>query len=89
MRAYEQLYALAQAMRPYDGMAATLRDNRLEVVRVQPDGRRRETITCVPRPDDGGKLWFWDSQRRPVAEADKIADAALRITAHLNEGEHV
>lgn len=82
-RAYEQLFALSQALRIYDGLAASLRDNKLEVTRWQEGGKRRDVITCSPRPSDGDRLWFWDSARKPVAEAHMIPDAALAVSRLL------
>ena len=37
------------------------------------------TVTCRSRPDDGGRLWFFDGSGRPIIEADNIADAALMV----------
>lgn len=83
MKAHEQLFSLGQAFRMYDGITAELCDNRLEVTRKQPEGFRRDTITCSPRPSDFDKLWFWDSKRQPISEADKIPDAAMHIAKSL------
>ena len=45
-----------------------------------------DTITCRPRPEDGGRRWFWTSWGEPIAEAHRIADAALIIRGHLARG---
>jgi hypothetical protein len=42
-----------------------------------------DTITCRPRPEDGGRLWYWTSWGEPIAEADHIVDAALIIRGNL------
>ncbi|GLZ14730.1 hypothetical protein Acsp04_49650 [Actinomadura sp. NBRC 104425] len=54
-------------------------------VAVEGDPDARDTITCRPRPEDGGRLWFWTSRGEPIAEADgrHTDDAALYVFAHL------
>lgn len=76
------LYALAQQLRQYDGLAADLRDNVLHVTRWTGGAELREQITCAPRPDDGDRLWLWDHARRPVAQAGH-PDAALAVARLL------
>ena len=83
MKADAQLFSLAQALRGWDGVTTELRDNRLEVNRQQGDRLRSDTITCSPRPSDGDHLWFWNSNRDPISEADKIPDAAMHIAKSL------
>ncbi|MFC7731236.1 hypothetical protein [Actinomadura keratinilytica] len=43
------------------------------------------TITCRPRPEDGGRLWFFTDDGAPVSEADGVheADAILHILGCL------
>jgi hypothetical protein len=43
-----------------------------------------DTITCRPRPDDGGRMWFFTSWGEPIAEAHRITDAALFIRGVLS-----
>lgn len=53
------------------------------------EGTRTLTVRCDPRKDDGGRLWFWligsepgwpqEYGPRPLMEADRLADAMLRI----------
>lgn len=83
MRVHEHLYALVQGISPFDGIAANLRDNTAEVFELG-DGGRRETFTCAPRINDGGRLWFFDSWRRPVAQAGH-PDAPLAVVQRLRE----
>ncbi|XVQ11249.1 hypothetical protein ACQP1W_01370 [Spirillospora sp. CA-255316] len=42
-----------------------------------------DTITCRARREDGGRTWFWTSWGEPVAEADRITDAAMVILGNL------
>ncbi|MGH3389302.1 MAG: hypothetical protein ACRDOO_10540 [Actinomadura sp.] len=45
------------------------------------------TITCRPRPDDAGRLWFFTGTDTPIAEADRIFEAAVAIRGLLAPGE--
>ncbi|MGH3390556.1 MAG: hypothetical protein ACRDOO_16950 [Actinomadura sp.] len=47
----------------------------------RPDTVR--TITCRPRPDDAGRLWFFTGTGTPIAEADRIFEAAVTIRGLL------
>ncbi|WP_143220762.1 hypothetical protein [Actinomadura sp. CNU-125] len=42
-----------------------------------------DVITCRPRPDDGGRHWFWTSCNEPIAEADRIVEATTFVLAYL------
>jgi len=44
------------------------------------------TVTCRPRADDGGRMWFWLGAE-PLAEAgpDHLDDAALYVLGRLSE----
>jgi hypothetical protein len=42
-------------------------------------------VTCNPRPSDRDRMWLWAPGGVPLAEADRIADAALAIRARLLE----
>jgi hypothetical protein len=77
-----KLYALGAHLNGIAGLDAVLRDNVLTVTR----GDRTERITCAPRPSDFDRPWFWDSQRKPVAEADRIIDASVTINGRLQGG---
>ncbi|MFF5262689.1 hypothetical protein ACFY4C_27475 [Actinomadura viridis] len=46
------------------------------------------TITCRPRPEDGGRLWFYTETGEPVAEADRITDAGVNIRGRIAERHH-
>jgi hypothetical protein len=50
------------------------------------------TITCRPRSDDADRLWFFMGSDTPIAEADRIFDAAVTIRGLLtpdeSRGEH-
>ena len=79
----EYLYALGQRLRAYDGVTAEMRDDRLEMAELATGRRLR--VACVPRESDGGRLWLWDSARRPIAPAGS-PDAALLVVRRLREG---
>lgn len=78
----QYLYALAQRLRAYDGVAADLKDTVLHVAPL--GGGRTEQVRCVARTDDGGRLWLWDSARRPIAPASS-PDAPLLVVRRLRE----
>lgn len=79
--AFEHLYALASTVSRYDSITVSLRDNVLHVRQIT--GGRVEEVTCSPRPDDGGRLWFWTSDRLPLGEPALLTDAALAIVRRL------
>ena len=50
-----------------------------------------DTITCQPREDDGGRLWFFTGDGTPISEADDahLDDAAILVLGHLaRRAEH-
>lgn len=42
-----------------------------------------DTVTCRPRPDDGGRLWFAHSWGEWISEADRVVDAAMCVASRL------
>ncbi|MFV2172630.1 hypothetical protein ACFHW2_13760 [Actinomadura sp. LOL_016] len=42
-----------------------------------------DVITCRPRPEDGGRRWFWTSWNEPIAEADRIVEATTFVLGYL------
>ncbi|WP_157433178.1 hypothetical protein [Actinomadura rifamycini] len=42
-----------------------------------------DLITCRPYDRDGGHLWFFGSDGEPLAEADRVTDAIVRIKSRL------
>ncbi|MFV2173046.1 hypothetical protein ACFHW2_24825 [Actinomadura sp. LOL_016] len=44
-----------------------------------------DLITCRPRRDDGGRLWFWTSWNEPIAEADRVVEATTFVLGYLAE----
>lgn len=78
------LHALAQTLGRYDGITTELRDRVLHVTCRAKGGTRTDRITCAPRPDDGGRLWFFDSRRKAVSPAGH-PDAALDVARHLRD----
>jgi hypothetical protein len=53
--------------------------------RNRPDAAH--TITCGPRRDDGDRLWFFALGGWPIAEADRIIEAAVAISGLLTSAE--
>lgn len=45
-----------------------------------------DVITCRPRPEDGGRRWFFTSWNEPIAEAARVTDAAVFIAGYLHDG---
>lgn len=43
-----------------------------------------DTITCRPRPEDGGVLWFYTSWQEPIAPADQVIDTTVAILGYLS-----
>ncbi|GLW64664.1 hypothetical protein Arub01_29080 [Actinomadura rubrobrunea] len=43
-----------------------------------------DTVSCRPRAEDGGTLWFFTSWGEPIAPADQVEDAAMYIHACLS-----
>jgi hypothetical protein len=82
MQADAKLYALGARLNGIAGVDATLRDSTLTVTR----GDRTERVTCSPRPSDGDRLWFWDAERKPIAEAEHVIDAAVTVNGRLQGG---
>lgn len=66
------------------GYQVELKPAGLTVVAPVGDGPRlSDEIVCKPRPSDGNRLWFWTSWGDPIAEADRIVDAAVVIGGNL------
>lgn len=60
----------------------------LVVAGVPDEGTHTVTVRCGTRRSDGDRLWFWldrgpGKASQPLAEVDRLADAALLIC-----GEH-
>ncbi|WP_131735724.1 hypothetical protein [Actinomadura roseirufa] len=91
--AHVRLGALTSRLHAY-GLHTVLQRRRLTVVNPNRPGccaaspRPADTITCRPRPDDGGRLWFFTSWGTPITEACHIIDAALTIASTLNGNGH-
>lgn len=47
------------------------------------DTGRTITITCHPRAEDGGALWFWADQRHPLGNATITTDAIVAVKGLL------
>jgi len=43
-----------------------------------------DTVSCRPREDDAGTLWFFTSWGEPIAPADQVEDAGMYIHAYLS-----
>ena len=44
---------------------------------------RTDEVSCRPRPDDGGRLWFFDGDGNPIAEADHLTDTVVHLGGTL------
>ena len=44
---------------------------------------RADSITCRPRAEKGGVLWFYTSWQEPIAPVGRLKDAADRIVRYL------
>ncbi|MFB4300200.1 hypothetical protein [Actinomadura sp. NTSP31] len=42
-----------------------------------------DMITCRSRAEDGGRLWFFTSWGEPIAEAERVVDAAVIIAGRF------
>ncbi|WP_131738395.1 hypothetical protein [Actinomadura roseirufa] len=86
--AYGRLGALMSRLHAY-GLETDLRRGELVVINPKVPGccvdlpRAADTITCRPREDDGGRLWFHTSWGEPIAQANHIIDAALTVATTL------
>lgn len=47
------------------------------------NGHPTDTVTCKPRTDDAGRLWFFTSWGEPIAEATDLVGASVTIAATL------
>jgi len=81
MNEYDPLFALGASLGA-DGLKITYTAGRFHVTDEDRPGAG-DTITCRPRPDDGGRLWFFTGAGEPLAEAAHLPDAILHLRAHL------
>ncbi|WP_067489193.1 winged helix-turn-helix domain-containing protein [Actinomadura hibisca] len=44
---------------------------------------RSDTITCRPRPEDSGALWFFTSWKEPIAPADRLIEAVTYVQGYM------
>lgn len=44
---------------------------------------RSEKVTCLPRLEDGGALWFFDSRGKQIVDADNVVDAVVLLGGAL------
>ncbi|MFD0685891.1 hypothetical protein [Actinomadura fibrosa] len=47
---------------------------------------RSDCIQCRPRRDDSDRLWFFTSWGHPIAEAERVIDAAVLVAGYLRIG---
>ncbi|WP_131738100.1 hypothetical protein [Actinomadura roseirufa] len=86
--AYARLGALMSRLHIY-GLTTVLQRCGLTVINPKAVGccpdvpHPADTITCKAREDDGGRSWFFTSWGEPIAEADRIVDAALIVATTL------
>jgi hypothetical protein len=46
-----------------------------------------DTVSCRPRDDDAGRLWYFTSWGEPIAPADRVTDAAVFVLGYLSRDE--
>ncbi|WP_131741249.1 hypothetical protein [Actinomadura roseirufa] len=85
--AYARLGALMTRLHVH-GMTTVLQRRSLIVINARGDGegdpaQPSDTLTCGPREDDGGRLWFFGAWGNPIAEAGDIVGAAVVLTGKL------
>jgi hypothetical protein len=80
-RQHDRLAALGAYLKPH-GFVTELGAKGL-VVRHPQHRDVADTITCRPREDDGGRLWFFTSWQEPLAEADRLFDVVTQIKGYL------
>lgn len=72
--------ALASALRAH-GYTVRVAGDWLEV--GVPGQVRDLAVRCLPRPEDGGRLWFFGGSGEPLAPADRLMDALAAIKGRL------
>ncbi|MFA1545393.1 hypothetical protein [Actinomadura chokoriensis] len=66
------------------GFGAELAAGELTVIAPVSDGPRlSDVVTCRPRLEDDGRLWFFDHRGEPIAEADNVTDAVVHLGGTL------
>ncbi|WP_131735608.1 hypothetical protein [Actinomadura roseirufa] len=86
--AFGRLGALMSRLHAY-GLETDLQPRGLIVVNARAAGccaevpHPADTVTCRAREEDGGRLWLFHSWGEPIAEADRIVDAALVVATTL------
>ncbi|RFS86977.1 hypothetical protein D0T12_01585 [Actinomadura spongiicola] len=81
-----RLRALAEHLKVRGFEAETVGNDLLVIAPVNDMGRRLcVLVMCYPRPGDGERLWFWlhGPKPHPIAEADRVIDAAVAIVGAL------
>lgn len=84
-----KLFAIAPPTVPWDGtrlvdvLASTSRPDERGFICYNGEQRRTEIITCEPREDDGGRLWFFDFHGAPLEQATHVIDAAVQVGGRL------
>lgn len=85
--AYDRLAALHTHLLAR-GLTAKLTPQGLRISNPQVSGccdkAAADLVTCRPRPEDGGALWFYTSWQEPIGPADDIIDASVFIIGYLN-----
>lgn len=81
---YTRLANLQSVLERERDLHSSLTDGRLTIACFQTG--RKEYVTCARRPDDAGRLWYFDHDRRPVIEADNLTDAAVLLGGRVRAG---
>lgn len=83
LHTYPRLAALRERLASYN-VEMRLEMGALIVIARTGRPRPADVVTCQERRDDGGTLWFFTSWGDPIAGADDVVDAAMRIAATLD-----
>lgn len=71
------LYQLAQQLRAHGFNVA------FGIVVTEPTSGAHLSAICGPRPDDDDRTWFFSAPAAPLAEAERVIDAAMAIKSQL------
>lgn len=83
------LFELERRLEAYELVTRLTDDGALVVRNVARSGccdlvsHLSDRICVRRRTDDGGRPWFFTSWGEPIAEAERVVDASVRIAGYL------
>ncbi|MEV5574765.1 hypothetical protein AB0L06_32410 [Spirillospora sp. NPDC052269] len=81
LTARQYLSALAAHLR---GLKMAVQENDTNVLVADSECSGVEVrVLCRPRPSDWDRLWYWDAEGAPLAEAEHAHDAVTEIRRRL------